>query len=137
MKNFDAERLAPVEKDRSFRIGGHDFQYRAGVRPEVLARYYDGSPTNDNVETLKIYDETVVAFLEDGYADVWRSVRELEGPEAITLRDIRDLIDWLIEEQTARPTGRSSDSSSGSESRSNGTSSTDDSASREAAASGA
>lgn len=129
MRDFDAERLAVAEKDRSFRIGGRDFTYQTGVRPEVLARYFDGSPTGDNIETLAIYDDTVIAFLSPGQEEAWREIRAVEGPAAITLRNIRDLLDWLIAEQTGRPTQPPSESSNGSGSQANGTGSTADSGS--------
>jgi hypothetical protein len=138
MKNFDAERLALTERDRSFQIGGREFTYRVGVRPEVLARYFDGSPTGDNMETIQIYDETIVAFLDPdvpGQEEAWKAVRAVEGKDAITLADIRTLIEWLIGEQAARPTGPLSDSSNGSGSPTSGTVSTADSVSPEGAAS--
>jgi hypothetical protein len=128
MKDFDTERLATIEKDRGFHIGGRDFVYRVGVRPEVLARYFDGSPTADNAETLRIYDETVFAFLDEeampNQKEAWTDIREVEGKTAITLADIKGLIDWLIEEQAARPTGLLSGSSNGSGSPTSGTVST-------------
>lgn len=131
MKNFDEVRRERIDRDREFIIGGETFAYRAGVRPEVIVPWYQlqsgeslrGENALTQEEQLKVMDDTVIAFLEDGYEEKWRAVRaRTETP--VTLKDMDSLIEWLIEEGTGRPTEQLSDSGSGSGSQETTTTST-------------
>lgn len=131
MKNFDKVRRERIDRDREFIIGGETFAYRSGVRPEALVPWFQlqsgeslvGETRLSQEQQLKVMDDTVLAFLEEGQAEKWASVRmSVENP--VTLKDIDALIEWLIEEQTGRPTEPLSDSSPGSESAATTTTST-------------
>lgn len=114
MKDFDARRRERAERDRGFTLGGETFVMKPGVRPEVLAAYesidVDASPE----AKLATMDGMILDFLDtsDGAADRYAAVRKIED-NPVTLQDIQQVIEWMIEVQTGRPTGQSSDSSPG------------------------
>lgn len=140
MKDFDAERRARLERDRSFQLGGETFTMRPSVAPEATLRWSQmamgeigverelpvldgkGEATGNirtrkivpEAEALDIFDETVLAFLEPGQEEKWATVRGADVELPLTIDDLRELIEWLFEAQTGRPTGPSSDSTPGS-----------------------
>lgn len=135
MKNFDEAREVRASQERMFVIGGQEFVYRIGVPPEVLLPFFEmktgEAETLDAVlgitrplsqrEQLTVYDDTVLAFLVPGQEDKWKAARDPDLDNPLTLHDIGDLIEWLIEEQAARPTVPSVDSSPGSANGTTGT----------------
>lgn len=111
MKDFDAKRKARMDRDRSFKIGGEEFTMRAGLRPEVLIPWEQLTEETSAAEVLQILDSIVLDFLEpygDSH-DRYRALRE-RVEEPITLQDLQELVEWLIAEQTGRPTGQPSSS---------------------------
>lgn len=137
MKNFDEARNERASLERTFQIGGETFHYRPGVRPEEILPWFQmraeegGELTQE--QQLGVYDDTVLAYLVPGQEKAWKKVRETAEPP-VTILDMAELIDWLFEEQAARPTGQPSDSSSGSESGATTTNSKAKSSSQAAAA---
>jgi hypothetical protein len=145
------ERAQIPPEERSFVIGGETFVYRSAVAPEAFKRWSmmvsgefllrdeRGRPILDDfkqpvstlteTEALEIFDATVVAFLEPGQEEKWKKVRDPEAENPVTLQDMRALVRWLFEEQSARPTGPPSGSSRTSETASSGTPSTVESSS--------
>ena len=103
MKNFDDDRAARAAADRSFQIGGETFVMKVGVRPEVLADYEKLGSNDSAVESLKVIDTLILDFVEtDGDAvDRYHAIRARDD-DPITLRDMTDLVDWLVKEQTGR-----------------------------------
>lgn len=129
MKNLDEKRLERVKRDRSFTIGGQEFERKVGVRPEDILRWNEatgGEVVPTEAEWIEIYDETVLALLAPGQEDKWREVRAIDD-NPLTVHDLLELIAYLLSEATGRPTGPSSDSSDGRDST--GTTSTDGSGS--------
>lgn len=115
MKDFDARRKERAERDRGFTLGGETFVMKSGVRPEVLAAYesIDASATPE--DKLAQMDGMVLDFLEEEKGEAekrWRKIRAIED-NPVTLQDIQDVIEWLIEAQTGRPTGQPSGSTAG------------------------
>lgn len=41
MRDFDQERGERSSRDRTFKLGGHEFRFRAGIEPELYAEYAD------------------------------------------------------------------------------------------------
>lgn len=153
--NFDsarkerAEAEAATRDERVFTIGGQDFYWKPGVRPEALSdlakikpgkRDKDGELIKDKNgdpvdagtpmnETIEIIDRIIVAMIDpadDAHAR-WREVRAVED-DPITLDDMQTLVQWLIEQQTGRtPTVPRSPSGGGRGTEKTETSSTDDS----------
>lgn len=199
MKDFDEARKAREEADRSFRIGGENFVYRAAVAPESLLAWSEFSSVGDKEaadlnaaraalaavraqrpadladdatdeaklqyasdmqrheqkvaeftervaekqakltevtksehEWLEIIDETVMTAIEPEYHDAWRKVRNVDMAHPINLADLQELLQWLMEQVTSRPTGEPSGSSPSPVTT--GTSSTDGSSSQEVVA---
>lgn len=116
MKDFDIGRRVRASDDRlTFKIGGETFTRKASVPPEDMAAWEDHDPRfSTTVETLAVVDETVFALIEDwdGAHERWRALRE-RREDALSYGDVLDVVKWLVEEQAARPTELSSDSSNG------------------------
>lgn len=151
MKDFDSDRRARLEQartvDRSFTIGGQIFERRISVMPEALLPLdmlkapvlaedgrtviEAGSSISDDFAAI---DAVILAHI-DTDADPTAEERYLEvranTEDIIDAADLRRLMDWLVNEDVGRPTGRPGNSS-GSRERT-GTGSTADS-SRQAAA---
>lgn len=121
MHDFDIARGLRLSQDRSFKIGGETFTYRPAVAPEAIVRYSDMGAETPELEAIEIIDETVIALLDEGQAEKWHGVRNTNAENPLSADDIITLIRWILEAQTARPTGPSPDSSSGSGPAKNGT----------------
>ena len=111
MKDFDQKRKERASRDRSFTLGGETFTMRIGLRPEVLVPWEQLDETTAAGEVLQILDTIVLDFLEpyDNQHDRWRTLRE-RTEDPVTLQDLQELVEWLIAEQTNRPTGQPSGS---------------------------
>lgn len=116
MRDFDKERQVRNERNRQFKIGGETFTAKSGVRPEVLAAYEDIS-TDDTtaVQILAVIDEIVLGLIEntdDAHARYQTLRARDEDP--VTLEDLQEVVQWLIQEQTGRtPTRQPSPSGDG------------------------
>lgn len=123
-RDFDAERREKPTKE--FVLGGETFTLRRTIRPEVMTDFEDLDPTTPAVETMKIVDRLIQAFILPEQADTWDRVRASDDPEnAVGLDDLMDVTKWCIGEVTGRnPTQPSSSISPPGEA---GTPSTDDS----------
>lgn len=130
-KNFDEKRAARAAfMDRDFILGGEQFTMKASVRPEALVRY-ESLEESDNIETtMAIIDDLIIAFLEPGSGgeahNRYRTLRERES-DPISVEDLQELVEWMMEVYSARPTVPPGDSSESP--GTTGTSSTDDSSS--------
>jgi hypothetical protein len=118
MKNFDEKRhlrRSLTVDDRSFTLGGEIFVAKASMRPEALTDYDRIDETTSLTETLQIVDGVILKFLEknpDNAPARYRKIRENED-DPVTVEDLLDLVQWLVEVQTGRPTGRPDDFSPG------------------------
>jgi hypothetical protein len=127
-RNFDEARQARKDKDRQFTIGGEFFFMKPGVKPEVFAGYDDITPETTATQTLEMIDGIILDMVEphnDAHAR-WHALRAKED-DPITLADMTSVVDWLIAEQTGRPTQQPSPSGPGPEPPPTGTTLTDDS----------
>lgn len=107
MKNFDELR----ESDLEFVLGGETFRMKY-VRPEVLAEWEDEEEpeTETAAERIERVDNRIIGFLDsssngDGKDSVTR-YRELRAREEnpVSLGQLRAVVVWMMETQTARPT---------------------------------
>lgn len=107
MKNFDEQRALRVQEDRGFQIGGEQFIRRASVRPEATEPWENVNLETSHRDTLASLDETVTNLIEPGEKNEahkrWMKLRTREE-DAITLGDLLELMQWLVAEQTGRPT---------------------------------
>lgn len=108
MKDFDAELLT---EDLTFKIGGEVFQMHY-VRPEVLASWGDESIEGDSDSLLKKQDERILSFLQQKDHERYMGLRAREE-EAVPMVQINELLNWMVEVQTSRPTPAPSPSASG------------------------
>lgn len=128
MRNFDEERALRFTRERSFRIAGQEFSIIIGVHPdrfnEIMAPYNSITTRTSAKDALERADETIKMMLEtDEDRERWDAIRTQARSDAtetsdvtelaITSRDMRDVIEWWIEEQTGHPTSASSSSLSG------------------------
>lgn len=108
MKDFDSD----FEQDLSFIIQGQKFEMRY-VRPEVLASWEDEPDDTKTEDVLKRQDERICSFLRDGEeAKRWMVLRQDEE-NALPLAKLNDLLRWMVEVQTTRPTPTPSPSATG------------------------
>lgn len=133
VKNFDEQRALRGKGNRKFQIGGEVFTRRSSVRPEAVAGWEEigkrGSEMGSE-EVLETMDQVICNLIEPGPQNrdhkKWRKIRSREE-DPITLDDMIELITWITEDMTGRPTQQSEPSSEAPEPT--GTSSTDDSSS--------
>jgi len=129
-KNFDEEvRAERFARDRTFVIGGETFEYRADFTPEqfseLVAEYVAmDSSKSTAAEATRIVDDTIKGFLAgDDERERWVALRAREGGNAaeaselaVIAYDMRQVLLFLIQEQTGRPTEAPSPSGNGRES---------------------
>lgn len=109
-KNFD-ELLA---EDHTFTVRGITFTWRE-VRPEVLSRMGQAlQAVNDDDPDggWSSIDEQVLLFLAPSDHDKWKELRAREE-DPVTIKQINAILDFLIGEQSDRPTPTPSPSASG------------------------
>lgn len=131
VRDFDAERQKRYERPRSFKIGGEVFTFHRGLRPEdfnaLTDEYFKMTPETPADEAVEVVDKTILGFLEaEADRERWHALRAREK-EAITGRDMREVLEMIFEEQTGVPTTLPEPSSNGDEST--GESSTENSSS--------
>lgn len=130
-KNFDEEvRAERLARDKTFVIGGETFTYMADFTPEqfteLVSEYAAMTPeTTPAREATRIVDDAISGFLAtDDDRERWTMlrVRESSGSEveaaeelAVTAYDMRQVLLFLIEGQTGRPTEAPSQSGNGRE----------------------
>lgn len=116
MKDFDVARKARKDADRAFQLGGEVFFMKAGVKPEVFAAYDDLTEETTSMDALKTIDAIVLDMIEsrDEAAGRYQAIRANEE-DPVTLSDLTALVEWLIGEQTGRPTQPPSPSGGGQE----------------------
>lgn len=124
MKNFDTARAARRQStdDRTFTFAGEQFVAVPAVRPEELMGYESITEDTSASETLQIVDELILVMVEDDptAADItdpryrsherYRAIRE-RRQDPISVQDLLELAEWIVQTQTGRPTGPAGNSS--------------------------
>jgi hypothetical protein len=134
MKNFDTERRERNAKheaqlgDRSFTLGGETFFYRPIVSYTVLEDLMDTDDL-EGTDLVRGLEEGLVSLLEDGQEERFLAVLHSKT-DPMTFHDLNELVKWVTEAQSGRPTLAPSPSMGGDATTS--TSSTDDSSSKQA-----
>lgn len=109
MKDFDQGRKArkKTREERTFVLHGETFVARNALHPDVLSEY-DGIDENDNASViLATIDNMIVEMIEpDDDAAVRYTAIRVDREDPVTLEDLMDLVKWVIEVQTGRPTGQ-------------------------------
>ena len=116
-RDWDAERQVRYPKPSTFKIAGEHFTILQGISPEEFSEkarpYFEMTKETSAEEATSIADAFVITFLadEDG-AERWHRIRAQRDP-AVTAREIREIIQWILEEQTGHPTTLPEPSSNG------------------------
>lgn len=109
MRNFDQQQ----EGDLTFQVAGETFTMQ-NVRPEVLASWEDAPIPESAADALKIVDERILLFIDNGNGqhDRWKKLRESEDT-VVTMGQLRSVLEWMVEVQSALPTQQPSPSVAG------------------------
>lgn len=106
-----------VSSERTFVVRGETFTWR-DVRPEVLTAFKpeengdkDKDP-EDNSGIWKQLDEQILLFLVPEDQERWTNLRAREE-NPVTIVQLNAILEWLVGEQTDRPTQTPSPSASG------------------------
>lgn len=99
-RNFDDL----LEKDHFFTIRGEKFDY-LDVKPEVLTAFElrKNGKKSEADSTWDALDQQIMVFLPDEQHARWKELRAREK-DPITIKQLTELIKWLMEVQTGRPT---------------------------------
>ena len=108
-RNFDEDRST----DMDFTVAGESFKMKY-VRPEVLASWEDEEVAQNSEDALKQMDARIKLFLDDsnGGAKRWDELRAREE-NPVTMGQINDILLWMVEVQSGRPTTPPSPSDAG------------------------
>jgi hypothetical protein len=118
MKDFDTarhERRAELEAelgDRAFVLGGETFNFRAVTSYAVLSELSSEGREVTSREFIGIIEQTLAKMLEPGQEERLFTVLHSEE-DPLTFQDLLDLVSWITEQQTERPTQASSPSMGG------------------------
>ena len=108
MKDFDELKAA----ERTFLVGGETFKW-CDVRPEVLTGFSADSTNGDDADaTWRLMDAQILLFIEPDEHERWQTLRARDE-QPVTVRQLVAILNWLMEEQTARPTETPSPSDAG------------------------
>lgn len=113
MKDFDEARAARISDpaERTFKLGGETFTIAPAVRPEALLPALDLNEAQ-GAEVFAIHDQLITAYLDAEGVERYTRLRQRDE-DPITLEDQIDVIRWIQETATGRPTrqpGHSSES---------------------------
>lgn len=108
-RNFDTER----NFDPVFIIRGQEFRMKI-VRPEVIGEWEDSPVPEKSVDAIKYVDDKIKQFIEnsDGSHERWDAIRA-DDADPISLGEMDELLRWMVEIQSDRPTAQPSPSAPG------------------------
>lgn len=111
VKDFDVERSANGKPAETFVVGGERFTIRQFVSAEVLADFGRREVKNFG-DTMEAYDQFVKQCIEPGDAEKWDKVRK-EADPPLTVGAVEQILWWVMDLVTGRPTEASSSSGRG------------------------
>jgi hypothetical protein len=108
-RNFDDM----LEEDLEFTVQGETFRMQY-VRPEVLAQWEDEDDPGEEsaLQAINRLDQRIRSFLVPDDRDRWVTLRKREE-NAIPFVQLREIVRWMVETQSARPTQTPSASADG------------------------
>lgn len=108
-RDFDQD----LSQDLEFKIGGEVFKMKY-VRPEVLASWEDEQAADKSTDALEQMDSRIKLFLDasNGALERWDTLRDRED-NPVSMGQINDLLLWMVEVQSGRPTIQPSPSVTG------------------------
>jgi len=104
MRSFD------MQEDLEFEVLGEKFRLRT-VKPEVLAAWEDEKIPENSAEALRLLDQRILIFLDngDGSHERWKALREREE-NTLSMGQLQAILEWGVEVQSALPTAQPSPS---------------------------
>ncbi len=132
-KNFDESHREKrrTRDQRTFILREQEFVVKPGVRPEDLSSFDELTALGDDppiVQMMGLIDTLFKTLIEPGRESAYDAIRAVDhGDDVLTADELREVIEWMIEVSTDRPTGRPSASTDGP--GHTGAGSTDDSSS--------
>lgn len=122
-----------TREDRTFKLHGEYFTVRSGVRPESLAGFDGFNDDASIAESMGAVDQMFRLMVEpDELAHERYDTIRADEVDPLTVEDLREVVEWMLEVATGRPTGSPSASTDGP--KVSGTPLTDVSSSPETAA---
>jgi hypothetical protein len=106
-RNFDDV----LSQDREFTVRGEKFSFQ-DVRPEVLSGFEISTNGDEELSVWKVLTDQILLFLPTADHERWLTLRERET-EPVTIAQLQEIIKWLVEAQTGRPTEAPLPSASG------------------------
>jgi hypothetical protein len=103
-KDFDSEWAERRSVDaRSFKFCGETFVMRKAIKPETMAIRDTITEDSPMEESMAALDDLFLSMIEHG-EDAEARYRALrDADDELGIRDISDVLDWMIEQQTGRP----------------------------------
>jgi hypothetical protein len=110
-KDFDQERAVNGAKPTTFSVGGQKFTVRPYVSADVLGEFGRRQVSHFG-DTLDAYDKLVKECIAEDEAAKWDKVRHESDPP-LTIGAIEQIVFWLIDSVSGRPTEAPSSSRRG------------------------
>lgn len=125
MRDFDVSRYASVtdETARQFKLGGHTFTFRQHASPDLYAAMWSADSDATFLKAADAFMENMLVGEFD--LDAWAKARSPENEHPLSITEIIDITDYVLEVATGRPPKPSVGSSTTQSPR--GTSSTEQS----------
>lgn len=119
MRAAQANLAAVYAQQRAAEAAEADAAELARISVEVATKTADvavataavEAKTRSDSDWLVVIDDTIDAILEPEYQEAWKRVRDPDLSHPLSLGDLQEVLEWLIEEVVKRPTGKPSDSS--------------------------
>jgi hypothetical protein len=107
VKNFDQDwKSRRSVEERTFQMCGEAFVLKVAVRPELFDEMEDLKEGGDIADTFGVIDNQFLSMIEDGDEgeEAEKRYRALRAqPDALGVRDLREVLDWMVEAHTGRP----------------------------------
>ena len=111
-KDFGAGTAAADFGPLSFKLHGEEFQCRPAVQGKTMLQLVQNSNSEDGAAMAKIVDEFFATALLPDSLERFNTL--LADPDKIvTVDTLTEIVSWLVEEYTGRPTQQPEPSSTG------------------------
>lgn len=112
--NFDetgarAERMEMLKETPTFTIGGVEFRRRPSVPAGIIERWEDATDVSA-AAAVEIVSNTIREFIVPADRTKWDDLRNHPPDNPIDYMDMLNVMFWLIQEASGRPTEGRSDS---------------------------
>lgn len=101
-----------LAEDRTFIVRDETFSF-VDASPEILTSF-DASMNGDDDENAvwKLMDAQIMLFLRESDRERWQKLRARKE-EPVTIAQLTEIVRWLMEQQTGRPTNPPAPSEAG------------------------